>query len=287
TVFASRSASPKSRAKQSEQIYVTIPAGVVTQLLHNVTTEFFRLSNGTVVTPGHRFLRPDGSFTEIKDILADDGRIVLEDGSTTTVTGELITYSSETAHLFEEAEKTVYASEGGAALAPQVVRGWKTYNFTVAKHHTYIADGIRVHNDSILSTLEAGDELISLNADLTDAAVLRDVYGDGVADFVALDGYRRANGDATDIAAAFVFDWNAGDGDLAQLVANELDSAPNASFNVFDPGNGNNWNDGTFGDDIEEVFWDDIRGQGGGVPPSGGPVKMLVHRRPLVYRDDA
>ncbi|MEC3863449.1 hypothetical protein VK792_19385, partial [Mesobacterium sp. TK19101] len=24
-----------------------------------------------------------------------------------------------------------------------------------------------------------------------------------------------------------------------------------------------------------------------GVPPSGGPVKMLVHRRPLVYRDDA
>ena len=26
--------------------------------------------------------------------------------------------------------------------------GYITYNFTVAEHHTYIADGIRVHNDS-------------------------------------------------------------------------------------------------------------------------------------------
>ena len=94
----------------------------VTQLLHNVTGTWLHLSNGTYVTPGHRYLRPDGSFAEIQVIIADDGRIVAADGSIQTVTAEVIRYSAETAHLFEEAEMLVYASEGGAARAPQVKR---------------------------------------------------------------------------------------------------------------------------------------------------------------------
>lgn len=31
--------------------------------------------------------------------------------------------------------------------------GWTTYNFEVAAHHTYIADGIRVHNQSLIVTV--------------------------------------------------------------------------------------------------------------------------------------
>lgn len=236
--------------------------GRVTQLLHNVTAEWLKLSTGTVVTPGHRFLRPDGSFAEIADILAGDGRIVAEDGAVMTVTAERIVYSADTAHLFEEAEKMAYGTDGGAALAPKTVKGWRTYNFTVAEHHTYIADGIRVHNDSVLATLENGDKLIALNADLTNAAVLRDVNGDGTLDFVTLDGYQRG-GQPTEIALERVYYWNAVSGDLETLIANELANAPNAAGHVFDPGAGNNWNDGTFGDDIEEVFFDDVVGASG------------------------
>jgi len=54
----------------------TLVTGHVTPLLPSVTTEWLILSNGTTVTPGHRYLRPDGSFMEIADIIALDGRIV-------------------------------------------------------------------------------------------------------------------------------------------------------------------------------------------------------------------
>lgn len=119
-----------------------------------------------------------------------------------------------------------------------------------------------MHNDSVLATLEDGDRLIALNADLTNAAVLRDVNGDGTLDFVTLDGYQRA-GQPTDVALERVYYCNAANGDLETLIANELANAPNAAGRVFDPGAGNNWNDGTFGDDIEEVFFDDVVGASG------------------------
>jgi hypothetical protein len=46
---------------------------------------------------------------------------------------------------------------------------------------------------------------------------------------------------------------------LADIVAN----SPIAASTVFDPGQGNNWNDGTWGDDIEEAFFDDVLGISG------------------------
>lgn len=97
----------------------------VTDILHNVTDTWLHLSTGTYVTPGHRYLRPDGSFMEIQDIVAGDGQIVSEDGSVVTVTAEIIRYSEETRHLFEEAEMLVYRTEVGLALAPEIKRGWK------------------------------------------------------------------------------------------------------------------------------------------------------------------
>lgn len=177
----------------------------------------------------------------------------------------MIAYSTETAHMFAEAQTKTIAFEGNTVLKEDVERGWQTYNFEVQTHHNYVAGGIRVHNDSILSALEEGDTLIALNDDLTDAAVLRDVNGDGVDDFVTLDGYRR-DGEATEIALERVYQWDPANGDLATLISAQLDTsytdADLASSNVFDPGLGSNWGDindnGLPVDDIEEVFFDDI-----------------------------
>ena len=37
-------------------------------------------------------------------------------------------------------------------MKPEWKKGWKTYNFEVEKYHTYIAGGIRVHNESELGS---------------------------------------------------------------------------------------------------------------------------------------
>ncbi|MBU3890840.1 DUF4214 domain-containing protein [Methylosinus sp. KRF6] len=99
------------------------------------------------MTPGHLFYTPDGGFRRIDEIMAGDGKIVLADGTVIEVTAERVVYSEETAHLYEQAERIVYATEGGLALAPRIEHGWRTYNFEVEELHTYIAGGVRVHND--------------------------------------------------------------------------------------------------------------------------------------------
>ncbi|MDO5705933.1 MAG: hypothetical protein Q4G49_12815 [Paracoccus sp. (in: a-proteobacteria)] len=244
--------------------------GRVTQLLHNVTDTWLHLSNGTYVTPGHRYLRPDGSFAEIQDIIADDGRIVAADGSIQTVTAEVIRYSAETAHLFEEAEMLVYASDGGTALAPEVKRGWKTYNFTVAGTHTYIAYGIRVHNESVLSALKEGDVLLSLDRSLTNAAVLRDVNGDGRDEVVIFNGVREP-GENTLVVQEFTYTAPSNVADMAAYVQNKMAAIHGDSYTVngktykvdiygtpFDPGRGNGYNDGIVSDDMDEMLGNDL-----------------------------
>ncbi len=54
-------------------------------------------------------------------------------------------------------------------------RSHKVYNFEVAGTHTYIADGIRVHNTSVLSFLS--------DAELANLADIQDLDGDGDLDF--------------------------------------------------------------------------------------------------------
>ncbi|WP_298965654.1 cadherin-like domain-containing protein [uncultured Roseibium sp.] len=76
------------------------------------------------------------------------GVLVLESGSEVVVTSERILYSAETAEMFEQVEGYVYPENGNLAVAPVFKRGWKTYNFEVEDFHTYIAGGLRVHNDS-------------------------------------------------------------------------------------------------------------------------------------------
>jgi len=120
----------------------------VMRLSSNITDTWIELSNGLIVTPGHRFLTPAGAFQSIADILISDNAIVLADGSYLLVTGRYILYSAATAGLFEQAEGFAYDLDGSTALAPEFKRGWRTYNFEVEDLHTYIAGGVRVHNAS-------------------------------------------------------------------------------------------------------------------------------------------
>jgi hypothetical protein len=99
--------------------------------------------------PGHHFLNEHGTFERIDAIAARGGKIVTAEGELLAVTAESVVYSEATRHLYEEAEEIRYDSVGGLALAPRIERGWRTYNFEVEGLHTYIAGGIRVHNDSI------------------------------------------------------------------------------------------------------------------------------------------
>lgn len=121
----------------------------VTRLFRNITQEWLNLSNGMTVTARHRFLNEFGAFEEAQSICARGGFMVKADGSFLKVTAERIVYSEQTRHLYEEVEELSYASAGNTALAPQMTRGWRTYNFEVEELHTYIAGGIRVHNDSL------------------------------------------------------------------------------------------------------------------------------------------
>lgn len=109
------------------------------------------------VTPGHRFLTPQGHFCRIDDILSHDSQIVLSDGSIAAITAERIAYSAETAHCYEEAVIAEYRFAGGLALAPQLKKGWKTYNLEVEGLHTYVAGGTRVHNDCAVTLVVDSD----------------------------------------------------------------------------------------------------------------------------------
>jgi len=127
----------------------------VTQLYQNITTELVELSfsdssiSPLICTPGHHFLDEYSDFPTIIDMLARGNgvaRVVLANGTIANASGRSIKYSAATAHLYEGAEAIRYVSDGGVALQPEVVRGWRTYNFEVEELHTYIAGGVRVHN---------------------------------------------------------------------------------------------------------------------------------------------
>ncbi|MBP2597841.1 calcium-binding protein, partial [Agrobacterium tumefaciens] len=86
-------------------------------------------------TPSHYFLTPSGSFSQLKDLLAihdDVFEVVGEDGFIIKVVGKT------------RYNKTLVDAGG---LEPS--SEWRTFNFEVDGTHTYVANGIRVHNDSL------------------------------------------------------------------------------------------------------------------------------------------
>jgi len=127
----------------------------VTRLFENVAESLIQLSNGLVVTPGHQFLTSTGGFCSIEQILATNQRVVDSSGTDFYVSGKAISYSADTHHWFPSAEVLAVQSSGALALQPSWRRGWKTFNFEVEGLHTYVAEGVRVHNASLSAgTLE-------------------------------------------------------------------------------------------------------------------------------------
>ncbi len=131
-------------------------AGKVVKLYHNVTQEFLRLSfadgrEPLVVTPGHAFLDGTGEFTKIGELVeAGNGsaRVVDQTGEVIEVSAELLRFGEATADLFERSSTRSVFVDGKCVLKEDVSEGWKTYNFEVESLHTYVAGGVRVHNDS-------------------------------------------------------------------------------------------------------------------------------------------
>lgn len=130
-----------------------VPKRVV-RLFQNDTEEWLQLvwhergqDRELTVTPGHRFLDAEGQFRRIDQIITDPSpTVVLADGSLVQVNAKRIVWSEQTRHLFEEAEAVAMAA--GDGLAHYGRGAWRSYNFEVEDLHTYVAGGVRVHNDS-------------------------------------------------------------------------------------------------------------------------------------------
>lgn len=138
----------------------------VVNIYRGKTTDWIRLSwtergqiKELISTPGHHFLDQFGQFPTIEGMLTDSmATIVLASGELVEVRAERIVYTAETSHMFERA---VAHSEmvGNAVLQPVELAAWATYNFEVEELHTYVAGGVRVHNQS-------GDKLSDLQSNV-------------------------------------------------------------------------------------------------------------------------
>ncbi|WP_161497292.1 calcium-binding protein [Bradyrhizobium nitroreducens] len=245
----------------------------VLRLFRNVTTELLELTptlgcwddadaagfSALTVTPGHAFLTANGEFTEIGETIRrarEEGasaRIVLSTGQLATVEAKRIAWG-ETGHLYERSELIRYESSGTAALAPSVELGWKTYNFEVEDLNTYVAAGVRVHNQSAptiaisqeefehefgheFSGSEADQELL-VNAIVDGAPFIKTEYVeiDGTSEYTA--PYLTSNGDKI-VITADANNWFASmvrNGEIDQIIQNSADGSSHVT--IFDPSEG-------------------------------------------------
>ncbi|MFN7594189.1 MAG: hypothetical protein ACK5PU_01105, partial [bacterium] len=152
---------------------------MVTRLFRNVTKEWIEISPAAeqarraaaqgftkaYVTPGHRVMTACGQFMRADAAVAANMPLAMADVSAIDFKARRIAYEADTAALFEQAEQFSYGHDGNTALAPAIEQGWRTYNFEVEERHTYIAAGLRVHNDSIQGAIQLGSSIGSFIAD--------------------------------------------------------------------------------------------------------------------------
>ncbi|MGI9129766.1 MAG: lectin-like protein, partial [Roseomonas sp.] len=151
----------------------------VVRLYRNVTKEWIEISPAAdhapraakqgftkaYVTPGHRVMTASGQFMRADAAVAANAPLAMADGSAVEIKAQRIGYEADTAALFEQAEQFSYGHDGNTALAPAIEQGWRTYNFEVEERHTYIAAGLRVHNDSLGAAMQLGSSIGSFIAD--------------------------------------------------------------------------------------------------------------------------
>jgi hypothetical protein len=249
--------------EESDNSFGRLVPRAVTRLFANVTDEWLVLrplpgvekagaSAGfreITVTAGHHFLSSDGAFRRIDEILANDGRIVLADGSIVAVTCQRISYSDRTAQLYEQGQIVEFNSAGSVALAAEMKAGWKTYNFEVADLHTYVANGIRVHNASDGVLAFAAGEFSALfghpfDGSRTDVDLMMGAIVDGR--ITAYGAYVPLLSDDRYTASAFDFlhDKIVLSADALGYAVSTVHNADGGGrfYTVSDPGNSFNWN---------------------------------------------
>ncbi len=133
---------------------LVVKSGRVCRLFRGMTREWLELSCGLTVTPGHLFLNERGSFERIDEIIRRGGGIVRSDGTRISVSAEAISYSEATRRFYEPIVNVSPAGDERSALNGTSDEGWRTYNFEVEEFHTYVAEGICVHNDSLQDFLD-------------------------------------------------------------------------------------------------------------------------------------
>jgi Ca2+-binding RTX toxin-like protein len=178
----------------------------VSRLMRNATTDWISLSGlpdaahePVFITPGHEVLTPSGEFRMIGALLEGDAgevELVASDGSAFMAVATRVAYSASTAELFEQADAQVPV-DGNAALVPAPVSAWKTYNFEVEGLHTYVAGGIRVHNDSLLDHVTSKEGVKSIQTDANGRII-------GVTTFASISGetVHRVAGDEIEVETA-------------------------------------------------------------------------------------
>lgn len=171
----------------------------ITDEIIELTYQFDGIENRVYLTPRHIVLTDTGHFVEARVALMSGDRFVLSDGRPVDVSYEAIRFGtergdclSETQAAFRAVTDFVTTDENGLALQPKKITGWRTYNFEVLGTHTYVADGLRVHNWSI------GDEIYRLSAENPDvfgynAALSKNAIDEAItyydSDGVARSGY--------------------------------------------------------------------------------------------------
>jgi Ca2+-binding RTX toxin-like protein len=249
----------------------------VLRIFRNVTDRLLELSpapgleqgagnvgfSSLTVTPGHRFLTVEGRFEEIGKIVERAQlqgalpKIVLSSGATIEVQAELFCRTTETEGRFQEAEVFKYTSIGATALAPYGQKGWTTYNFEVEDLHTYIAGGVRVHNDCDPTLAVAPDQFSELfghpfDGSQADADLLWAAVADGriqaSSDYVDSTGNDRftapfyTEGGDKIVISAGSSSWFAsmvGNGEVERIIQHNGDGS---SINTdFDPSNAQPW----------------------------------------------
>jgi hypothetical protein len=221
----------------------------VTRLFRNSTTEWIKLTwvdpasgeaKELVATPGHNMLDKFGRFTRLDALVAGNTcELVLASGDCIMAQAQRLVYSAATADMFERAT-AMAATSGALAIAPHALDAWATYNFEVEDLHTYVAGGVRVHNDSLYAPVtdlgRLGDNVASQISDFAfgkntlgsvfAGSALRSVLstlGDVYDPKAAASGYQAASFDVPHLAGRYIADVAGGLGAIGgSLLAQDL-----------------------------------------------------------------
>lgn len=243
----------------------------VVRLFRNTTTELLELTptsncrdaarasafDSLTVTPGHAFLTEDGQFREIGETIrrsretGSPAKIVLSTGEMIAVEAKHVAWAQEQ-YRYEQSDLIKYESSGAAALAARAEVGWKTYNFEVEDLNTYVAAGVRVHNQSAPTIALSEDEFErefghAFSGSLADQDRLVNGVADGSlstqSEYVEVDGtteytapYLTSNGDKI-VITADANSWFASmvrNGEVEQIIQNNSDGTRHVA--IFDPG---------------------------------------------------